>query len=489
MALNRELRLAQSFNDSIEYKKLKRKNKDLSLLNEIKSERLKQNEKHLDILKIKENYENSDSKDFPAWIFCEDSVIEFYKLSNDFLKNEILPLDKIHNRKSFLDNSTDKGNYYHFIKQRLLSKSELNIIIQEKENLLESLNNLFKDLFTEDNYKTFLYCKSVLNENKKNKKKLFIVKNNLQILEEQTGINISKFFSVYWNLPELYIPIKKSKIRKNKGIDFEFEHRIDKITLFNDKIFNEDKFIYQTLNKIVYSGISILTGESNNDNYQYKQNSDDNFKKKWSELSKEQRLIKFKDYSNYFILNKIFLKHISSELDSIKQNFNIDTSFIFESENILIDKLYNLISINYLEGILKYKHIRWNIKFGIIDSISNIHWNVSHSDDDKIILEPSLKISPSIQKTKSVNSSKSLFTLKSNIELANEFLLKFILDHFYNYIGNDFSSIKTKLFDLSIDKIKHILKINKLTTSDKEFILTQFNLFFDEIIDSQLKTN
>lgn len=481
--LEKQVKLAQSFNDSIEYKLLKSKNKDISLLNNIKNERNKLNQKHLEVLKIKEEYELHDSKDYPSWIFCEQSVMEFYNFTYETLHNDILPLEKKDNRQNILENTSDKGEYYFKIKDRLINKSELIHYQKLKEELLEYLNNLFKDLFTENNYNTFKYCKSILDENKKNKKKIFIVKNSIQNLEDQTGINISKFFSVNWNLLELYIPIKKSQQRKNKGIDFEFDLHIDKISDYTNKIIDEDKYICQTINKITYKGISILTGEVNQQHLIYKQNSDESYQKKWSVLSNEQRIDRLKDYCNHFILNKIFIKSISTTLENLKEQNKINTSFVFESESILINKLYNLIHDKYINNILKYKHIKWNIKTGVVENIHNIYFEIDLQDDNNIILCPKFKeISPSITKNK-ISSSKSLFNLKSNIENTNDLLIKFIIDSIKNYKGDDYQQLKTNLINNCIEKVKNKLKVNKITNSDKEFIITQYNLFYDEIIN------
>lgn len=476
----KQIKLAQSFNDGIEYKLLKHKNKDTTILTNIKSDREKQNEKHLEFLKIKNEYENSDSKEFPAWIFCENSVVDFYKFTDEELHKNILPLDKIDNRKSLLENSDDKGTYYFKIRDRLINKSELNMYIKSKDELLEYLFKLFRDLFTESHYNIFKSCKNILDENKKNKKKIYLVKNNLQILEDETGINISKFFSVNWNLPELYIPIKKSQLKKNKGIDYEFDLKIDKISDYNNKIIQEDKYIYQTLNKIQHRCISILTG--NIQILSYKQNSDESYQKKWSELSQEQRLDRIKDYCNHFIINKIYLKSIKSNLETIKEQNNITTTLNFENENILIDKLYNLLSDRYTNNILKYKQIKWNVKQGIIESIHNVILDLELKDDHIIFIKVNFKEDTKSIIKKKISSSKSLTNLKSNIENINEVLIKFIVDSIKKYSGDDYSVLKEKLLDNCLEKIKDKLKVNKLTISDKEFIVNQYNIFFDEII-------
>lgn len=480
-AKEKQIKLAQSFNDGIEYTVSKRKNKDVtSILTNIKTDREKQNEKHLEFLKIKNEYENSDSKEFPAWIFCENSVLEFYKFTDEELRKNILPLDKTDYRKLFLENSIDKGLYYFKIRDRLINKSELNMYMQLKDELLEYLFKLFGDLFTETHYNIFKNCKNILDQNKKNRKRMYLVKNNLQILEDETGINISRFFSVNWNLPELYIPIKKSQLKKNKGIDYEFDLRIDKISEYNDKIMQEDKYIYQNLNKIQNHCVSILTG--NVQILSYKQNSDNSYKKKWSELSTEQRLDRIKDYCNHFIINKIYLKSIKNSLETIKEQHNISTTLTFENENMLIDKLYNLLSDRYTNNILKYKQIKWNIKQGIIDLIQNVILDIEFKDNDIIIINPNFREGVKSIIKKKISSSKSLTNLKSNIENINEVLIKFIVDSIKKYSENDYSALKEKLLDNCLEKIKSKLKVNKLTLTDKEFIVNQYNIFFDEII-------
>lgn len=480
-AKEKQIKLAQSFNDGIEYKLSKHTNKDIkSILTNIKSDREKQNDKHLEFLKVKNEYENSDSKDFPAWIFCENSVIDFYKLKDEELLQNILPLDKIDNRKIFLENSDDKGIYYFKVRDRLMNKSDLNIYIKSKDELLKYLFKLFGDLFTETHYNIFKNCKNILDENKKNKKKIYIVKNNLQVLEDETGINISKFFSVNWNLPELYIPIKKSQQRKNKGIDFEFDLKIDKISDFNNKIIQEDKYIYQTLHKIQYKCVGILTG--NIQILSYKQNSDVSYQKKWSELSVDQRLDRIKDYCNHFIINKIYLKTIKTNLETIKEKNNINTSLSFENENILIDKLYNLLSDKYTNNILKYKQIKWNLKQGIIELIQNVILDIELKDNDNIIIKPDFKGETNSVIKKKISSSKSLTNLKCNIENINEILIKFIVDSIRKYSDDDYSILKEKLLDNCLEKIKDKLKVNKITLTDKEYIVNQYNIFFDEII-------
>jgi hypothetical protein len=482
-AKERQLKLTQNINDGIEYKILKRKNINaVDVINNIKNEREKQNEKHLEFLKIKDEYDQLDSKEYPAWILCEASVIDFYKLTNDILIT-ILPIDKIDDRIQFLQESSDKGAFYLKVKDRLIHKSELNNYINLKNELLDYLYKLFKDLFTENHYNTFQFCKNILNEPKKNKKKLYIIKNNIQLLEDETGINISKFFSVNWNLPELYIPIKRSQQRKLKGIDFEFDLKIDKISEYSNKIIQEDKYIYQTLNKIKFNTISIITGEKNQENSSYKQNSDDNLKKKWSELNSEQKLDRFKDYCNHFIINKIYLNSIKEELEVIKDKNGITTSFNFENENTLINKLYDLLVEYHNQGSLKYKQIKWNVKSGLIEYIQNIKFNLELKDDLNIIITPIFTLQNEVIKRKKISSSKSILSLKSNIENINDLLLKYIFNLIINYQNTDVEKLKELQLEKAIDIIKSKLRVNKITNSDKEYMVKQYNLLFDEILE------
>ncbi len=320
-AKERQIKLAQSFNDNIEFRLLKhnKSSQSTDTLNNIKSERLKQNEKHLIFLNIKNEYDKSDSKEYPSWIFCESTVLDFYKFTNIDLKTNILPLEKIDSRREILENTIDKGDYYFKVRDRLYYKSELNKYISLKNDLLDYLYKMFKDLLTENNFNTFKYCKSILDDSKKNKKKLYIIKNNIQILEDETGINISKFFSVNWNLPELYIPVKKSEKKKNKGIDFEFDLKIDKISEYSNKIIQEDKYIYQTINKIQQKGVSILTGNISDENIIYKQTIDVSFQKKWSELNEEQKIDRLKDYCNNFVINKVYVKLLKTFIQEKKK--------------------------------------------------------------------------------------------------------------------------------------------------------------------------
>ena len=480
-AREKQVKLAQSFNDGIEYKILKRKN-NVEALTTIKADREKQNENHLEFLKIKNEYDIADSKEYPSWIFCEPSVLDFYKFTIADLKTNILPLDKIEDRKNLLDSTADKGQLFFDVRDRLLSKSELNKYLQAKEDVLEFLYRLFKDLFTEHNYNTFKYCKSMLDEGKKNKKKLYVIKNNIQVLEDETGINISKFFSVNWNLPELYIPIKKSQQKKNKGIDFEFDLRIDKISEFSNKIIQEDKYIYQTLNRIQQKTISILTGNSD-ETLIYKQNSDDDLKKKWSELSDEQRLDRIKDYCNHYIINKIYLKTIDGELERFKDEKKITTSFVFENESTLIDKLYKLLLDNFKSENLKYRQIKWSTKNGIIETITNFSLTVELKDECNIILTPMFKETDKSLKKKKISSSKSLIGLKSNIENINEILVKFILNTITNYNGDDYDKLKDDNIEPCLERIKFKLKLNKITNVDKDFIVKNYNTFFKEILE------
>jgi hypothetical protein len=482
-AKERQLKLTQNINDGIEYKILKRKNINaVDVINNIKNEREKQNEKHLEFLKLKDEYDKLDSKEYPAWILCESSVVEFYKLTNDILMN-ILSLDKLDERIQFLQDSSDKGEFYFKVRDRLINKSDLIVYQNLKNELLDYLYKLFKDLFTENHYNTFLFCKNVLNEPKKNKKKLYIIKNNIQLLEDETGINISKFFSVNWNLPELYIPIKRSQQRKLKGIDFEFDLRIDKISEYSNKIIQEDKYIYQTLNKIKFKTISIITGEKNQENSSYKQNCDDNLKKKWSELTIEQKIDRFKDYCNHFIINKVFLNSIKEELETLKEKNNITTSFNFENENTLINKLYNLLVENHNNGHLKYKQIKWNVKNGIIEYIQNIKLQIEIQNDINIIINPTFILQNETLKKKKISSSKSILSLKSNIEYINDMLLKYIFNILINHDNEDFDDLKELHLEKSIELIKSKLKLNKITISDKEYICKQYNIFFDEILE------
>ena len=72
----------QYFNDSLKYHILKHKKLETSdALKNIKNDRAKKNEEHLESLKIQEKYFSLDPVEIPGIIFCDESIISFYNIN------------------------------------------------------------------------------------------------------------------------------------------------------------------------------------------------------------------------------------------------------------------------------------------------------------------------------------------------------------------------------------------------------------------------
>jgi hypothetical protein len=104
-------------------------------------------------------------------------------------------------------------------------------------------------------------------------------------------------------------------------------------------------------------------------------------------------------------------------------------------------------------------------------------------DDLNIIITPIFTLQNEVIKRKKISSSKSILSLKSNIENINDLLLKYIFNLIINYQNTDFEKLKELQLEKAIDIIKSKLRVNKITNSDKEYMVKQYNLLFDEILE------
>ena len=460
-----KVKQVQYFNDSIA------SSNDPEKYKKIKQERVKKEKDHNEFIKYKQEYEFKDSKEYPGFIFCDENIIKFYKINSESLK-EIIQIENngefISKRTELLKNSSDKGEFFLEFKKRLdgglLAKYK-----KEKEEFELSLFKMFKDLLISNLYIQFENTIGLINEylkNKKNPYKVYVIKEKLSFLQEETSLNISKFFSIYWNLPELLIPLKKTN-NKNKGVYLQFDYQIDSLNDFYSKINNEEKWIVMTNNDLKNKIIEILLNTDIVNENDWKQKTNDDISSKWSLLTNEQKKDKLKSFCEYFIYNK---KYIDLNQDQ-KENQN-------EINDILklIENLYKVLLIHFDNKTLKYKQIRWNNVKKIIENIKGLELNLENYEFTLNIDKKSIK--------RKITKSKNLTKSKYNVEKINDFLLIEICNLSFK-LDFEQKEFKEKNLLVVLEKIKGILNITRYINSDKEFIIKQYNDFYDIVLENK----
>lgn len=449
-----KVKQVQYFNDSIASGNNPEKFK------KIKEERVKKEKDHNEFIKYKQEYEFKDSKEYPGFIFCDESIIKFYKIETEF--KELIKIENISKRIELLENSEDKGEYFLQYKNRL-NGDLLTKYKKEKEEYEESLFKMFKDLLISDLYIQFEniieLIKEYTNNKKKNPYKIYVIKEKLIFLQEETSLNISKFFSIYWNLPQLLIPLKKTN-NKNKGVYLHFDFQIDSLNNHYSKIINEDKWVILTNNNLKNKIIEILLN-TEKESGDWKQKTDNNLSSKWSILTNEQKKEKIESFCKFYIYNKKYIDLLKEKEDD------------FDSEK-LINNLNKVLLEHFENKTLKYKQIRWNNVKKIIENIKGLE--IQNEEFVLNVDEKSIK--------RKITKSKNLTKSKINIEKINDFLLNFICN-LINSKEFEEKEFKEKNLLVSLERIKDILNITRYINTDKEFIIKQYYTFYDIILENK----
>lgn len=473
----KELYQAESFVNFTEYtKQKKRKNGDpLGALADIEDKRIKARETFQKQKELEEIYKKYDSKTYPAFLFFANEVLQHYgncpytnildfklKSGNDngssIQLQNISELEK--KRKFWLDKQIDHGELYMNIYNRVVLFSKLQELYKTKDKLIHECHNILSSTLSPSQMKMYLDSKEYLEQyttavvkSKKIKELYSNVVNNCSMLKSETDLDVHNYLTALYdvqilvnhltkdNFKESILGVIEDKISPNKNLSRMFHSTIEKLFECTSSIVTETKFINNSTNYCFNEMVDYILNEESKETF-----ANDTFVQKglyfckWSELTSEQKYERLLSYAKYYIYKFFTSTQIYENLDSEK----------------LVDKFYNTIKDGLDKKILKYKDFKWNQSHGVISNISGVTF-----DNEKCEFTLNLSCAPEKKSnSKSRSSSKTIIT-KSHDKLINDIILTSILK---NLDKNDI-----------INKIKDKLKVNKLSSGDKQTILQKYN--------------
>jgi hypothetical protein len=477
---NREIAQVQSFVNSLNYYQESRKKDDKRNPESIKEKREKAKNDYMISVNLQKIQEEKDPKTIPGFLFFHNGIIEKYGLCPYIKIKENDTTETIEiQRQKWLHSQDQNGILYFDLFEKLVEKRELKEIQKKIDELNEQINKCIKQVLSDSQYELYETCLNYLNEylsasvkTKRIKDKYKIVINNLSILYNETHLPIHDYLSEKEKTVLRVNDIKKNnnKIEHIEYILSDFEYKIDKLKELYQKNQSSTKYIQNTINNLKYTQNHFIQfnklpinfdGENLHQN-QIKQKG--NYFKKWSKLNDEERSDRFLSYATYYVDKKLIISQI------------IDNSY---REKLISEFQNNLINW-YNTKILKYKSIKWNIQYGIIENVLHVNFDINKKEFD---------FNPPIEKKKSTDIkkksvvTKSLFT-EENEKIINEEILIFILKEKQNSLNENQISDEKKEQLLEIIKTK--LKLKRILIKDKEDIYSKINEIYNVVSENQV---
>lgn len=481
---DKEFKRVEYFNKAIEYKQLKHKKLSNTEINENLNKNInKRNKDHLRFVNFENEYFSFDSIEYPGYLFLNDEIRKFYGLISDQILYKMINDPKnTECRKEFILKSLDNGKTFINFKNRLMDKVILKELINERDLILSEFEELFKLILTSEHYGVFKTCETLLLDyhnakvkTAKIKQKLYLLKKNLELLESGAGISVSKYFSIFWDLPVL-ADLKKSKRCKIENI--EFDSKIERLYYLKTEIICEETFIKKTGLELKQNLVKFLLNDVNLDlNYI----QEGKYFKRWSLLSDIEKKERIESYCNYFILNKKY--NLQNFMDELKNKNCLITNI--DPDSILIQDLNSVLQKLLIEKKIKYREIGWEEKKGAINFIRNINITPTIDETKNIIhlnFDFKESVSTFVNNVTSVkkSKSKSLLLNKKKMEIINEFLLNYIINRM------EYNQEEIAHEDYLI-KLKNKLGINRIINADKENIIKSFKEMYIIIKDEYTK--
>jgi hypothetical protein len=475
---DKEYKKVCNVSDSMAYHRVKNKPDRDEILITIKDNREKAKDEFNRFKKIEMEYQKFDSIEIPAFLFFNKNVISSYGKC-PYIKIEE---NTFENRKRWLSDQKDAGKIYYDLYDKVINETELNNLIENKNNLELYFDKKHNELLTESQQKLLSDALSYLDEyincpikTKKIKEKFKIVVNHFSILVHESECKLSDYFSskLDFSIPVNLIPLKdgtngtdrtKGSLNSSERKMFvgEYNSNVSDYINIKDSMVKSKKYITNVKANLKLELYEHLL-ESEKEVPKQLGNS---IGKRWNQLLDEERLDRFKSFAVYFV-----------EKYLIKSNLITD-----DQKEPILNTLAEL--LNNPESKL---NIKWNSKAGIIDKIYNLKWEASTGFFLEVIDEPEKK---SIKKTV---SSKTILT-KENEKVINEEVLRFIL-HNTSKKGTDVSAdggtdVSTdvgsdavqNLKNIFIEHLKSKLKLKRITLSDKNLVFDKFDEMYDIII-------
>jgi len=478
--LNRENEIKRIIrtNDSMKYHSVKNKSNSIQLMQEQKDNREKAKEIFEKKSQLKEEYlhleKEFNCEEYPAFLFFDRNIIDKYKLCPFIELNE----NTLSNRKNWLNQTFDKGELYFNLYNKLINKEKLNILLSSKEDIEKYFDEIHTTLTLDETNKKSLEkiheylkeYKAATVKTKKLKEKFNIIINNTSTIVKNSNLKVNEYLSLYY---DVVIPInnivetkktKESVINQMTTNSFEINRIYDQYLEDYLKVKNDiesaNKFILNTVNNLNQELYDYLFDKSIERKIIKQEGK---YRKKWSEMSKEEKIDRFESYAEYF-----------------PRKYLLESGVITDEEQIvnLINELKLLITSDDGFNRIKYKNLKWNVNCGIIENINCLKYD---DKTHKLFLTIEKDIIKNTNTTKKASSIRTILNKDTN-KIINEELMKHLI------VAKKQKKLKEEnikdLKDKFLEKIKEKLKLKRVMLNDRTEINKKFNEIYNIIYNA-----
>ena len=496
--------------DTLEFTGAKRKN-NYQAMDKAKQEKQQRDQIKMQFLEYKElekTYLEQDCEKLPAFLFLSRDILKTYGLCPYLDVNlEENSEVKYNNRLEWLKSTDDNGKKYFDCFDDLIEKKSLEQLELQKNNIENEILNFVEKVFTELQLEYFKNSIDFLNEyvnchikTKRIKERFKLMINNLSILYSETNLEIHNYLSIRFGIP-IIVNIMENKNVYHTQLDISimtetFLKYLEEYHKTIENMENKRKYITNTLKNLKMDLYYYLTDKQA---FIKKENiiqvnrsnvlQEGKYFKKWSCLTKDEKLERLKSFSVYYI-DKMLVE--TKLIDASEREKKVD---------ILNKILYDAFKSKHLS----YKHISWNVKRGIIQYIkvltvsteeNNCNFildiinengskdteldkddtkkdDTNKDDTNKDVKETSVNEGEMSVKVKKKISSKTIIN-KDSEQIINEQLLYFILKR----VQNGIKEVKDDDKDNFLEKLKQKLKVKKVSNNDKKRIFEKYNEIF-----------
>ncbi len=482
-----EILSIQKTMDNLDFRAAKKKNNSEAMDNAKKSKEQREllRKSYLEAQEIEKKYLEKDSKILPGNLFLHEDVIKKYGLCpfiNIMVTETSSEIEK--KRLKWLESKDDKGECYYNLYKDFYENTIINSLLKEKQKIEDSIEDFIKKSLSPSQNEIYNDSISFLKEytiltikSKRVKERYKNFINNMSILYLETSFPLHNYLSFKHNIHIVINDINKGVKILNKQEKMvkillieEFEKLVDEFNKINKSLEQKSKFnmnIIKNVNSNLYYYLTdneeflktLSTTFSIIDKNQNVITQEGKYFKRWILLSNDEKLERFYSFSEYFIK-----KFVESE-----------------TENNLVEKLYNLLKNDFVEKRIVYRDYIWNVISGIIENIKILRYDKEKRD---FILKYTTPKKVVVKKV----STKTIIT--KNIEkIINEELLYFIVKKLKseteeNSLETDKNYVKNK--DDFFDNIKEKLSVKKINKTDKEIINKTYDNIYEIIKNNKL---
>jgi len=468
--LNRENEIKKIIrtNDSMKYHSVKNKHNSMQLMQEQKDNREKARDIFEKKSQLKQEYNHLekelDCEEYPAFLFFDRNIIDKYKGVCSFIELNKCTLEY---RKNWLNQTFDKGELYFNLYNKLINKETLNILLSTKEDIEKYFEEIHSTLdctnkkSLEKIHEYLKEYKAASVKTKQLKQKFNIIINNTSTIVKNNNFKVNEFLSLYY---DVVIPIndivetKKTKEilineMSSSGINMLYDQHLEDYLKVKNDIESAQKFIFNTVNNLnqeLYDYLFNKSNEKKNINQKGK------YRKKWSEMSKEEKIDRFGSYAEYF-----------------PRKYLLEPGIITNEEEIinLINELKIVLTSEDSLDRIKYKNLKWNVTGGIIENINCLKYD---DKTNRFFLTVEKEIIKNVNTTRKASSIRTILNKDTN-KIINEELMKHLI------VAKKQRKLKEEnikdLKDKFLEKIKEKLKLKRVMINDR----TEINKKFDEI--------